>query len=94
MQIVKQGETFDLIDDNDLFRVYGNVTVCSSSIINIDINICEHSDKYLGQGRITIYTDKTEINFNLSISHEQLSSIMLYLDTLINSVKEHFKQVN
>lgn len=94
MEIIKQTETFNLVDTTDAFTMSGNATKEASGALNIYFNVNKVSGETVGNCHYNKYAESESVQFSVNCSEENRDELTVYADTVIDYVLEYFKANN
>jgi predicted DNA-binding protein with PD1-like motif len=93
MKITKQNETFNLVDVTEVFETSGSITLDITGNIHIHFNVRRSDGDHIGDCHYSKYEEVNTANFSINCSEENREELTGYADVLIDSVLNHFKDV-
>lgn len=93
MEIIKQTESFNLKDKNEVFEMTGNVSREVSGSLNVHFSVNKVEGEYVGDCNYNKYGEENPINFSVNCSEEHRDELTAYADAVIDEILEHFKTV-
>lgn len=94
MEIIKQTETFKLVDTTDAFEMSGNATREASGALNVYFSVNKVSGEAVGNCNYNKYAESETVQFGVNCPEENRDELTAYADTVIDYVLEYFKANN
>lgn len=92
MEIVKQNETYKITDTVDSWVMEGTASKDVSGAININFSVTVSGElsEYLGDCGYFKPADTSMVSTNFNVAEPNRNKFVAYIDTVIDSILEHF----
>ena len=94
MEIVKQSESFDIKDTNEIFEMFGNITYDIYGSLNLQFNINRIEGDRVGYCHYFSQAENGDANLNINCSEKDRNEVIAYTNSIIDQILTHFKTLN